>query len=128
MFAVKDTGEGISGEIQARLFRSFNQADASTTRKHGGTGLGLVISRRLVELMDGKIGVRSELGKGSVFWFLVPLRKSLRDIPADRRSLTDVRVLVIDDDDRHAEKLGQYLDEWGFCFNAPIEPSMPCQN
>ena len=112
IFAVKDTGAGISGEIQARLFRSFNQADASTTRKHGGTGLGLVISRRLVELMDGKIGVRSEVGKGSVFWFLVPLRKSLQDIPADRRSLKGVRVLVINDNDRHAEKLEQYLDEW----------------
>lgn len=113
VFAVKDTGDGISEETQARLFRAFNQADASTTRKHGGTGLGLVISRRLVELMDGKIGVRSEVGKGSVFWFLVPMRKSLRDIPADRRSLQGVRVLVLDDDDRHAESLEQFLDDWG---------------
>jgi len=116
IFAVKDTGDGISEEIQARLFRSFNQADASTTRKHGGTGLGLVISRRLVELMDGKIGVRSEVGTGSVFWFLVPMRKSLRDMPADRRSLQGVRVLMVDDKDRHAEKLEQYLDEWGVLY------------
>ncbi len=113
LFAIKDSGDGISQEIQARLFRSFNQADASTTRKHGGTGLGLVISRRLVELMDGKIGVRSEVGKGSVFWFVVPMRKSLRDMPAERRSLQGVRILLVDDKDHHAEKLGQYLDEWG---------------
>lgn len=113
VFAVKDTGDGISEETQARLFRPFNQADASTTRKHGGTGLGLVISRRLVELMDGKIGVRSELGTGSVFWFLVPMRKSLQDMPADRRSLQGVRVLLVDDHDRHAEKLEEFLDEWG---------------
>lgn len=113
LFAVKDTGDGISEETQARLFRSFNQADASTTRKHGGTGLGLVISQRLVELMNGKIGVRSEVGTGSVFWFLVSMRKSLRDMPADRRSLQGVRVLTVDNNDRHAEKFAQYFDEWG---------------
>ncbi len=116
IFTIRDSGVGISEEIQARLFRSFNQADASTTRKHGGTGLGLVISRRLVELMDGKIGVRSEVGKGSVFWFVVPLRKSLRDMPAERRSLQGLRVLVLDDNDRHAEKIGQYLAEWGVLY------------
>ncbi len=113
IFTIKDSGVGISEEVQARLFHSFNQADASTTRKHGGTGLGLVISRRLVELMDGKIGVRSAVGKGSVFWFVVPLRKSLRDMPAERRSLQGLRVLVLDDNDRHAEKIGQYFAEWG---------------
>lgn len=122
IFAVKDTGDGISEEIQARLFRSFNQADASTTRKHGGTGLGLVISRRLVELMDGRIGVRSEVGKGSVFWFVVPLRKSLRDMPAERSSLQGVRVLVVGDEDHHSGKLVQYLAEWGVLYQRSVSP------
>jgi signal transduction histidine kinase/CheY-like chemotaxis protein len=112
VFTVKDTGEGISQEIQARLFRSFNQADASTTRKHGGTGLGLVISQRLVELMDGKIGVRSEQGKGSVFWFVVPLRKSVSDIPADRISLEGLRVMIVGNRDRQIDKIEQYLSRW----------------
>ncbi|WP_428603167.1 ATP-binding protein [Sedimenticola sp.] len=116
MFAIKDTGDGISDEVQARLFRSFNQADASTTRKHGGTGLGLVISRRLVELMGGKIGVRSQEGKGSVFWFVVPLRKSLGDMPAERQSLSGLRTLYVGERDKQLEQVGRYLDEWGMLY------------
>ncbi|MCW8948764.1 MAG: ATP-binding protein [Sedimenticola sp.] len=128
VFAVKDTGDGISEEIQARLFRSFNQADASTTRKHGGTGLGLVISRRLVELMGGKIGVRSERGKGSVFWFVVPMRKSVRDIPPDRLSLEGLRVMLVGNPDRHLQKMEQYLSDWGV-FHQRVElPSEALSN
>ncbi|MBS1962099.1 MAG: response regulator [Bdellovibrionales bacterium] len=73
-FEVSDTGIGMSADQQSRLFSDFAQADASITRRYGGTGLGLAISRHIVELLGGKISVRSELGKGSIFQFTIPLR------------------------------------------------------
>jgi signal transduction histidine kinase/CheY-like chemotaxis protein/HPt (histidine-containing phosphotransfer) domain-containing protein len=112
IFAVKDTGVGIGKELQSRLFRSFSQADASTTRKHGGTGLGLVISKHLVELMRGKIGVNSEQGRGSVFWFTMPLEIS-DDQPSTQATLQGVRVLVVGQPDKELQQLNRQLGAWG---------------
>ncbi|MDR1350716.1 MAG: PAS domain S-box protein, partial [Zoogloeaceae bacterium] len=100
-FAVSDTGIGLSPEQQAHLFQSFNQADTSTTRKYGGTGLGLVICKRLAELMRGEVGVESELGKGSTFWFsaLLGLSHKKRRPLVLSHELAGRRVLVVDDND-----------------------------
>ena len=113
VFSVTDSGAGMSRDTQRRLFRAFSQADASTTRKHGGTGLGLVICKRLVELMGGRIGVKSQLGKGSTFWFVLPMRKSASDVPPARRDLAGLRVLSLVDDKKAAEKLTEVLASWG---------------
>jgi signal transduction histidine kinase/CheY-like chemotaxis protein len=112
VFSITDTGEGMSRETQRRLFRAFKQADASTTRKHGGTGLGLVICKRLVQLMGGRIGVKSQVGKGSTFWFVLPMRKSASDVPPARRDLAGLRVLTLVDDAATGEKLSGVLADW----------------
>ncbi|MEN9659683.1 MAG: hypothetical protein RL571_3148 [Pseudomonadota bacterium] len=82
-FSVSDTGMGIDEEQKANLFQAFTQADTSATRKFGGLGMGLVISKKLVKLMGGEIGVISELGKGSCFWFCVQFKKNTQAITID---------------------------------------------
>ncbi len=115
-FEVQDTGIGIAKEKQEDIFESFKQADGSTTRKYGGTGLGTAISKQLVELMGGGIGVESELGRGSSFWFTVTLRKSAGTL-AQRQSgaveLKDKKVLIIDDSQTNRLILMEYFRSWG---------------
>lgn len=102
-FEVIDTGIGISKEAQERLFQRFEQEDASTTRKYGGSGLGLSISKSLVELMNGKVGVESKQNEGSCFWFEIELphvdkvENSLEDTQATRLNFDNVSALVVDD-------------------------------
>ena len=113
---VEDTGIGIPADKLQSVFEKFAQVDSSSTRRHEGTGLGLAIGARLVDLMDGKIGVESEIGRGSIFWFTVPLpvhEAQPRDeaVPSD---VTGARVLVIDDNPVNREILLEQLKSWRF--------------
>ena len=122
VFAVRDTGIGLSTEAAAKLFQPFSQADASTTRLYGGTGLGLVICKRLVDLMGGKIGVRSEPGRGSLFWFNVPMLKAVGDIRV-RRDLNGARALVLSADDAFVRRIGNLLGHLGVSHvPSPLAP------
>ncbi len=100
-FEVVDTGVGVAPEVQVRLFQRFSQADGSTSRRYGGTGLGLAICKSIVDLMGGEVGLESEPGKGSTFWFTVPFPKlhpeQVSPDPTPRSDLRGVRVLIVDD-------------------------------
>ncbi|MCO6051285.1 response regulator [Mesorhizobium sp. RP14(2022)] len=114
--AVEDTGIGIPPEKLTHVFEKFAQVDGSSTRRHEGTGLGLAIAARLVDMMGGKIGVKSEVGRGSTFWFSLPLpvredQEEVRPVPFD---VSGARVLVIDDNPVNREILTEQLRSWGF--------------
>ena len=121
-FRVTDTGPGIPPERLDRIFDSFTQAYADTSRKHGGTGLGLTISRALVEQMGGTLKAESELGKGSTFAFVVTLPKADRSqlpaataapTPVDTGALRGKRVLLVEDNEINRDVARLLLEEWG---------------
>jgi signal transduction histidine kinase/CheY-like chemotaxis protein len=111
---VQDTGIGISEGAQAQLFDAFSQVDGSSVRRHGGTGLGLAISKQLAELMGGTIGLKSELGVGSSFWFTIEVRCSeTRDRREVRKFPQGTRALVIEENRRWARIVREHMEAWG---------------
>src|SRR5438552_120660 len=120
-FEIKDTGIGLSEDARGRIFEAFNQADQSTTRRYGGTGLGLTISQQLVKMMHGEIGVESEPGKGSLFWFTARFEKHAagKAAPAKQKPLPLGRVLLADDNATDREILRAQLTALGMrCTSA----------
>ncbi len=112
--SVQDTGVGIAADEQARVFEHFQQVDGSASRQHAGTGLGLAIVRELTTLMGGTVGLESEEGKGSTFWFELPL--PISKIPTESRpeSLAGLKVLVVDDNRVNRWVLREQLSRWDF--------------
>ena len=114
-FEVRDTGIGLSLEAQAQIFNAFTQADSSTTRKYGGSGLGLSIARQLVHLMGGEIGVNSQVGQGAIFWFTTRMAVAphAAQPPRALRNLQGLRVLVVDDSAASRRALQGCVTAWG---------------
>ena len=127
-FAVKDTGIGIPEERMDRLFKAFSQVDASTTRTHGGTGLGLVISKKLTEMMGGNMWLESKVGEGSVFHFAIRAEAaktiSKKYLKGQQLQLNGKKVLIVDDNKTNRRILKVQTDNWGMISrvaDSPIE-------
>jgi len=119
---VTDTGAGINKEQQSRLFSPFEQAESSTARKYGGTGLGLTISKSIVELMGGKIGINSKIGEGSQFIFTIQAEKpsgekSETPIPVRSVNKTNTRILIVDDDEDARTYFSDIVSRFGIIFD-----------
>ena len=129
-FSVKDTGVGIPVSVQSQLFQPFVQADGSTTRKFGGTGLGLAICRKLLELMGGRIGVKSQEGKGSTFWFTVPYGLANEEglphivqqshqpasyFPCQKADKSSSKILLVEDNEVNTLIALKNLERLGYC-------------
>lgn len=115
LFSVTDTGIGVPEDRMDRLFKPFSQIDASTTRKYGGTGLGLIICAHLVEKMNGRLGVESAVGRGSRFWFSAPFDVvSMEDTQVLRRrvSIRGSKILIVDDNATNRQILREILKSW----------------
>ncbi|MFZ4856263.1 MAG: PAS domain S-box protein [Desulfuromonadaceae bacterium] len=127
-FYVRDTGIGIPQSRLAAVFEPFTQADGSTTRKYGGTGLGLAICKQLTELMGGEIGIESEEGKGSTFWFTAKFEKQTVTPDTQHKNkqllhadIKGVRILVVDDNATNRKLLAALLTEWGCNYELVVD-------
>jgi PAS domain S-box-containing protein len=124
---VSDTGIGIGRDQQDQIFGRFTQADASTSRQYGGTGLGLAISRKIVDAMGGRIGVTSEVGDGSTFWFEAPMSVAALDNPLSAEDLAapdfdrDLKVLVVDDNFANRELISALLTPLGVDLSMAVD-------
>ncbi len=124
LFTVSDTGMGIERKQIERLFAPFSQADGSASRRHGGTGLGLAISKRLVELMGGQIGVESQVGRGSKFWFWIPLEvppAAVPPAPSSSDVLRGRRALILESSEVPRRVLVEQLLAWGMDVDQALD-------
>ncbi|WP_290582826.1 hybrid sensor histidine kinase/response regulator [Ketobacter sp.] len=121
IITVSDSGVGIAAQQQQSIFEQFTQADRSTSRKYGGSGLGLTISKRFVEMMGGDIGLRSQPGQGSIFWFTIPIIESrqfnLGNADALKPIASGLRILIANPDTRYTDLIREYQKLWGFSLS-----------